>query len=450
MCKMKSIYPLLLFKLFLNLFLFVSLSESSPVFNKCVETILYKCDNKETLYPNSSSGVIVATSPIRMVLPSKNIESLDLSCHDSPCRFKNFNNENYDKIKYFNASGNHLVNRSEVLARLGQSLTVLDLSHCPNQTFNMRWLKKFGELKEVYLSNTTLSNVTSDVFHTHSKLANLSLSYTNLTDEHFNMFSMKFSNLETLDLQGNSLHQLDVVTPDNFPRLKYLGISKNLFHCADLNEFLGIWANKSLNFISNLTKGLDNVNGIDCHWNGPRRCQQSMLTMVFIAIPACLIICYLFTVIVPVFWCCLSKGASNVQNKSDDYDGDVYDAVYDNIQDSLKQFEEYSEPFDHDDSEYWSSDEEMYVTPERIEMNIMKEVNQQTGGIKNLNHMNFSNQSNQPHRSVCMNQSNHLNRLNHYNLNYPNHSYRPNQPNHLDRQGRLDHSNQRNCSYRPH
>lgn len=212
-----------------------------------------------------------SVTSITVHLPSENIGSLDVSCRDSPCLFTGFDNENnFENITFFNASGNHLVHLTEVPTKLGPNLSVLDLSHCSGSTFEMEALKKYGELKGVYLSNTTLSKIPSDVFNNNSKLINLSLSYDNLTDDHTDMFSRGFRNLESLDLQGNQFEQLDeVITPENYPKLNSIGISGNNFHCEDLKNFLEKWATKSLQFINNSTEKGDNVSGIECHSNGP-------------------------------------------------------------------------------------------------------------------------------------------------------------------------------------
>lgn len=116
-------------------------------------------------------------APIKMsidvTLPSEEIETLDIGCDDSICHFEHLrDDENFEKIKIFVASGNKFVNFPKLLQTFGQSLEQMSLSKCFIGTFSESMLEKFINLKMLNLSDNEVELVFSKTF---SKLQSLHL-----------------------------------------------------------------------------------------------------------------------------------------------------------------------------------------------------------------------------------------------------------------------------------
>lgn len=164
-------------------------------------------------------------------------------------------------VRNFNASGNHLRNVVEIFPLLNESIESMDLASNFIGELTAHTFGKFTNLQHLNLSHTNLSNFGFGTFYSQRKLKVLDISYNRLRAIDFRLFLRNFRSLTTLNLEGNELIEIDTVTPINFPVLERLGISKNLFTCNYLVQFLLEWEN--LNLMYNPSNGT-HIDGVDC------------------------------------------------------------------------------------------------------------------------------------------------------------------------------------------
>lgn len=209
----------------------------------------------------------------------KNVNEVDLSCIDHTLEFDvddvngvifrrdeqfhfRCSRETLQNLKYLNISGLHLQSIPKLLPFLGSSLEILDVtSNCIGQ-LDVHTFEKLTNLQVLQLSRTNLSNFGFETFYHHRKLHTLDLSYNQLKKLNFTLLFRNFKNLNTLNLEGNYLTEIDTVTKSIFPKLTSLAISKNLFSCDYLAGFLFEWHN--LHLISN-PSNQTNIDGVDCY-----------------------------------------------------------------------------------------------------------------------------------------------------------------------------------------
>lgn len=168
-----------------------------------------------------------------------------------------FKNQSFIKF-----TGNKLQGFMDTIALLVPSIRSLDLSSSFVGQINTTTFERLNNLQYLNLSNSNLTNFGFKSFYHQKKLRVLDISYNRLKKINFTPFLSNFKELHTLNIEGNSLSELDTVTRVNFPTLSTLGISKNQFSCEYLGQFLANW--QSLHLINNASNKI-NVNGIDCY-----------------------------------------------------------------------------------------------------------------------------------------------------------------------------------------
>lgn len=149
-----------------------------------------------------------------------------------------------------------------MIALLGSSIETLDLSSNFIGTPNAQTFKRFTNLKYLNLSQTNLPSFLYATFFNQQKLQVLDLSYNHLKKIDFRKSLRNFKDLNTLNLEGNDLTDVNSVTNTIFPKLSSLAISKNRFSCDYLSTFLLQWNDLQLRKNpSNET----HIDGVDCH-----------------------------------------------------------------------------------------------------------------------------------------------------------------------------------------
>lgn len=148
-------------------------------------------------------------------------------------------------------SKNHIKNIVEIIERLGPKLTSLDVSDSPVGQLDIETFSVLDNLQMLWLRNTSLSNIQYGTFHHQKKLQLLDISSNNLTTINFGMLRWSLKQLQSLHLDANMLKNLDNLTIDNFPELKYLSIDQNMFDCDYLSNVLIHWEKHNIVTISN-------------------------------------------------------------------------------------------------------------------------------------------------------------------------------------------------------
>lgn len=165
-------------------------------------------------------------------------------------------------LRYLNIAGNQLQNTCKIIELLGASIETLDVSSNFIGKLSTETLNKFNNLLYLNLSHTNLSNFGFNTFYNQRKLQTLDLSYNYIKSVDFTLFVRNFKALATLNLEGNDLREMTNVTRARFPKLIALGLSKNLFSCHYLADFLICWENLTL--FDNPTDQT-HIDGVDCY-----------------------------------------------------------------------------------------------------------------------------------------------------------------------------------------
>lgn len=215
-----------------------------------------------------------SVTSIDVHLPTESIEELNISCGKLVCLFEDFEKlASFENLHQLNAAGNHFTNVIDVLNALTDGIESLDLSGTFFGSINGEMFERFVRLKFLYLSGAGITNIKPDAFDYQKSLILLDLSNNDLTE--VDSFLLP-NHLQTLNLKGNQLTNIDIITPDRFPRLNSLEIYSNRFSCDYLVNFLKKWKNNDdLQLVGNPSfqaniRGIDalfqlSVNGIDCH-----------------------------------------------------------------------------------------------------------------------------------------------------------------------------------------
>lgn len=173
-----------------------------------------------------------------------------------------FSKMDYMKLRNLNFSNSHIKNISALLEEASAELTTLDLTNTFVGVLNEKTFQKFTNLNFLYLSRTNLSNFKFETFYHQRNLHVLDISYNNLNSIDFYLFLRNFQYLESLNLEGNNLTDIDSITGAHFPKLSTLAISKNRFSCAYLVKFLLQW--HDLKLVDNPSSNQMHIGGVDC------------------------------------------------------------------------------------------------------------------------------------------------------------------------------------------
>lgn len=242
-----------------------SISENLFKENKILKTLDLRSNPMKSFYFkifSPDAGVV------KVYLPSNEIMILDISCDQFVCHFEDFtDDEHFENIKTFRASGNQFKNFSTILNRFGRALEVLSLTQSFIGILSNNMMEKFSDLKEFSMTRANVSNIEANAFSYQTKLTRLDLSFNELTEVDSTIFWKKFLDLAWLNLEGNRLSRIDNVIPSNLPNLQSLSISKNKFPCYYLLRFLDRWKqhDKELKLPNTTSNGKDNIKGIDCN-----------------------------------------------------------------------------------------------------------------------------------------------------------------------------------------
>lgn len=173
--------------------------------------------------------------------------------------------EDMAHLEYFNVSGMHLPNAREVISMLGRPIQTLDVSSNFIGRIDSKIFKNFTNLEHLYASNTNMSNFGFGIINYQRVLKSLDVSYNHLKKVNFTLLFRSVKYLQTLNLEGNDLVEVDTVTKDIFQSLSFLGLSKNNFSCDYLAYFLHQW--DSLQVFHNPSDDT-HIDGVDCIHSG--------------------------------------------------------------------------------------------------------------------------------------------------------------------------------------
>lgn len=174
-----------------------------------------------------------------------------------------YNADNMTNIVYLNVSQSKISNINELIRNLSSSLQSFDASFNFIGKLNHSTFDKLENLIHLSLQATNIKNIQFATFHRQRKLKTLDISYNDLNKINFTSFRYAVDGLESLYVDGNNINELDDLSAKNFPKLKWLGISKNNFNCDDLLYFLRLWSSIQLKNNNSNTK--DHIDGVDCH-----------------------------------------------------------------------------------------------------------------------------------------------------------------------------------------
>lgn len=140
-------------------------------------------------------------------------------------------------LEEFDVGYNQLEDVSEMIEQLPDSLTYLDASGNVIGPINDSTFKRFTELQNLKLSNTTLSFASSNPFQANSNLLFLDISHNNLTDLNFTMLSETFNQLISINASECQIqHASEIIR-----HLKYviakIDVSGNFIGNFDANIF---------------------------------------------------------------------------------------------------------------------------------------------------------------------------------------------------------------------
>lgn len=197
-----------------------------------------------------------------LFLKQNELKLLDLSFNNLTVRNATALFEPLQNLQMLNMVGAHLQNTAEIIQSLPTTVIRLDLSHNYLGALNASTFQRFTNLQHLNLSHTHLSNFGFNTFYHQTKLRSLDISYNTLKTVDFTLFARIFRDLTELYLEGNSLTDLNTITPSIFPNMSVLTISKNQLSCSSLAQFLHQW--KNLKLIAN-PSNQTYMSGIDCN-----------------------------------------------------------------------------------------------------------------------------------------------------------------------------------------
>lgn len=207
----------------------------------------------------------VLPKPVDVRLPLESIEALNVSCpthSHTICQFDGFKEGDFfPNLRLFNASKSG-VNIFQLLAPLGTTLEVLDLSSTFVGAITSNMFQKFVHLNELRLSDASISSIETNALANHTELKSLDLSRNELLKVNATTFP---STLQTMHFEYNNLVRIDGIVRETFPNLTALVISGNQFTCETLRTFFDGWKNATdIQFASVQLSYQTNINGVEC------------------------------------------------------------------------------------------------------------------------------------------------------------------------------------------
>lgn len=193
------------------------------------------------------------------------LKSLNLSNNQineiDPQTFATFN------LLSLDLSNNGLINLDENTFNQMVNLKYLNLSHNSIGDLAVGTFSFNVNLEYLNLRRTNLSIIEFGTFSHQHKLISLDLSENNLKKLDFNLFMPIMHDLQSLELDGNRLIDLDGFTNSLFPQLRILDIKNNDFNCSYLMQFMKSvnWEKIRLPIEANSVKtGETSVRGVKC------------------------------------------------------------------------------------------------------------------------------------------------------------------------------------------
>lgn len=156
-------------------------------------------------------------------------------------------------IKILDLVKNPIKNVSGVIKLLGEQLKSLSISNCVIDELDENTFASFPHLELLWIRNVSILSIPEKTFN-HQKLRHLDIGDNGLDNIDVQIINWNLKQLETLYLDGNQLTNVDHLTKEYFPNLKYLNIENNEFDCDYL------WK-----VTRNLIKNHTRVEGIECH-----------------------------------------------------------------------------------------------------------------------------------------------------------------------------------------
>lgn len=125
----------------------------------------------------------------------------------------------------------------ETIKLLPSSVISLDISSNYIGKLKAEPFDRLPNLKDLYLRNTSLFEIETEAFQLFNKMVWLGLAHNSFKQINFSASTSEYS-VEWLFLEENEVDlNLDTITPERFPMLRYLRLSTDRFSCEYLNSF---------------------------------------------------------------------------------------------------------------------------------------------------------------------------------------------------------------------
>ncbi|XP_031635436.1 chaoptin-like [Contarinia nasturtii] len=210
----------------------VNLNLAGNYVGPLTETTFAKFINMNRLILKNTSLTLENLRPFE---PFRELQELDISHNNLENVDITMSSTLFSKLKRFYAAYCNIENTPKLINQLGSTIRFLDLSGNFIGEWNAKMFKNLKELRYINLSNTSLSFIDANVFENHPKINKVDLSYNKLNAVDFAFGSNK---LNSLNLEGNDLREMDDFTKTRFPSITHLDISNNQFSCKYLETFL--------------------------------------------------------------------------------------------------------------------------------------------------------------------------------------------------------------------
>lgn len=163
--------------------------------------------------------------------PIEDVEEINISYNNLGNTNFTSNSTCFKRLQILYAAHCNITNASELIKRLGPSISILDLSGNNLVKLDAKVFAEFTLLRILNVSSTNLIEIDFDMFkHTFSfyevNFSNNQLKNIKITSP--------MTSLELLHLDRNELTEIESLTTSNFPNLSKLSISNNQIPCIAL------------------------------------------------------------------------------------------------------------------------------------------------------------------------------------------------------------------------